>query len=144
MSIAMLASPAAWAPFHDFLRWFGPGGKPSVLRNLAEQNADEPLVVGRQSGAPAFLRKHHTSRMVPRVQTGTQPNPQPGTLLRTPGSALSCLAPQRKQGLPMVRVVRVHEAGLPRANVGRMVISGRMADVCAELDRLVAKEAVLH
>lgn len=44
----------------------------------------------------------------------------------------------------MVRVVRVHEAGLPRANVGRMVISGRMADVCAELDRLVAKEALLH
>jgi hypothetical protein len=25
-----------------------------------------------------------------------------------------------------------------------MVISGRMADVCAELDRLVAHEAALH
>jgi len=28
-----------------------------------------------------------------------------------------------------------------RAGVGRMVISGRMADVCAELDRLAGKEA---
>jgi hypothetical protein len=28
--------------------------------------------------------------------------------------------------------------------VGRMVMSGRMADVCAELDRLVAREAARH
>jgi hypothetical protein len=40
-----------------------------------------------------------------------------------------------------LRVVRVAESGLHRSSVGRMVISGRMADVCAELDRLVAREA---
>ena len=40
-----------------------------------------------------------------------------------------------------LRVVRVVESGQPRAHVGRMVISGRMADVCAELDRLAAREA---
>lgn len=40
-----------------------------------------------------------------------------------------------------LRVVRVMEAGQPRSQVGRMVISGRMADVCAELDRLAACEA---
>jgi hypothetical protein len=28
----------------------------------------------------------------------------------------------------------------PRHTAGRMVISGRMADVCAELDRLIALE----
>jgi len=39
-----------------------------------------------------------------------------------------------------LRVVRVAEAGLPRSRVGRMVISGRMVDVCAELDRLAACE----
>lgn len=39
-----------------------------------------------------------------------------------------------------LRVVRVMEAGQPRSQVGRMVISGRMADVCAELDRLAAFE----
>jgi hypothetical protein len=40
-----------------------------------------------------------------------------------------------------LRVVRVMESGQPRSDVGRMVISGRMADVCAELDRLAACEA---
>jgi hypothetical protein len=40
-----------------------------------------------------------------------------------------------------LRIVRVLETGQPRTAVGRMVISGRMADVCAELDRLAACEA---
>ena len=40
-----------------------------------------------------------------------------------------------------LRVVRIMEAGQPHSQVGRMVISGRMADVCAELDRLAACEA---
>ena len=40
-----------------------------------------------------------------------------------------------------VRVVRVLEAGHARNAVGRMSISGRMADVCAELDRLAAHES---
>jgi hypothetical protein len=39
-----------------------------------------------------------------------------------------------------VRVVRVLEAGHSRNAVGRMSISGRMADVCAELERLAARE----
>jgi hypothetical protein len=43
-----------------------------------------------------------------------------------------------------LRIVRVLEAGQASANVGRMLISGRMTDVCAELDRLAAREAALH
>jgi len=43
-----------------------------------------------------------------------------------------------------LRVVRIMEAGQTPAQVGRMVISGRMADVCAELDRLAACEAARH
>jgi hypothetical protein len=40
-----------------------------------------------------------------------------------------------------LRVVRVaEEQRPPRHTAGRMVISGRMADVCAELDRLIALE----
>ena len=42
---------------------------------------------------------------------------------------------------PSLRVLRVHESGQHTTGAGRMVISGRMADVCAELDRLVAIEA---
>jgi len=40
-----------------------------------------------------------------------------------------------------LRVVRVLEPSASRAVAGRMVISGRLADVCAELDRLAAQEA---
>ena len=40
-----------------------------------------------------------------------------------------------------LRVVRVVEPATARAVAGRMVISGRLADVCAELDRLAALEA---
>jgi hypothetical protein len=39
-----------------------------------------------------------------------------------------------------LRVARVMEAQLNRQSAGRMVISGRMADVCAELDRLAELE----
>ena len=60
------------------------------------------------------------------------------------------LAVDSKQSMQLVvrpmlqplRVVRFVEAGVPAANgaqmAGRMVISGRMSDVCAELDRLAA------
>ena len=40
-----------------------------------------------------------------------------------------------------LRVLRVSEHGQTPHCAGRMVISGRMSDVCAELDRLVALEA---
>jgi hypothetical protein len=40
-----------------------------------------------------------------------------------------------------LRVVRVLEACPAPSGAGRMVISGRMADVCAELDRLAELEA---
>lgn len=43
-----------------------------------------------------------------------------------------------------LRVVRILEAGQSPAQVGRMVISGRMADVCAELDRLAAFAGERH
>jgi len=40
-----------------------------------------------------------------------------------------------------LRVRRVAEPHRPAASAGRMVISGRIADVCAELDRLAGLEA---
>jgi hypothetical protein len=55
-------------------------------------------------------------------------------------SNLKTLAPAHKP----LRIVRILEADHAPANVGRMVISGRMSDVCAELDRLAARESSLH
>ncbi|MEJ8840081.1 hypothetical protein [Ramlibacter sp. AN1133] len=49
--------------------------------------------------------------------------------------------PARAHELKPLRVVRVLEPSAPRSTAGRMVISGRLADVCAELDRLAALEA---
>jgi hypothetical protein len=43
-----------------------------------------------------------------------------------------------------LRVLRVVESNEAPAHAGRMLISGRMADVCAELDRLAANEAAQH
>jgi len=48
-------------------------------------------------------------------------------------------APLRAARPARLRVVRVFE-GPHAAGAGRMVISGRMADVCAELERLAALE----
>lgn len=41
----------------------------------------------------------------------------------------------------VLRVYRWADAALPRASAGRMLLSGRIADVCAELDRLARTEA---
>ena len=55
-------------------------------------------------------------------------------------AAVRSALPSRRQ-LRAVRVVRVMEGCQAPASAGRMVISGRMADVCAELERLAAVEA---
>ena len=39
-----------------------------------------------------------------------------------------------------LKVMREFESGMGRSQSGRMVISGRMADVCAELDRIAQKD----
>jgi hypothetical protein len=68
-------------------------------------------------------------------------NWRPDTGLRQCRGAPVGESPMLSQRVVPLRVVRVAESGLHRSSVGRMVISGRMADVCAELDRLVAREA---
>ncbi|WP_310645733.1 hypothetical protein [Limnohabitans sp.] len=54
-----------------------------------------------------------------------------------PAQALQSTAARH---LPL-RVARVMDAQQNRHSAGRMVISGRMADVCAELDRLAELES---
>jgi hypothetical protein len=39
-----------------------------------------------------------------------------------------------------LKVVREFDSGVSSSCAGRMVISGRMADVCAELERMVQRE----
>ena len=67
-------------------------------------------------------------------------------VLSTPNAVASAAAvpvPGRVRARPprRLRGVRVLEGSQAAASAGRMVISGRMADVCAELERLAALEA---
>ena len=52
--------------------------------------------------------------------------------------------PARRALRPPVRVVRIIEGSQTHRYHGRLMISGRMADVCAELDRMVEREAALR
>ena len=56
---------------------------------------------------------------------------------------VSATPPRRHHTRPgrTLRVVRVLDNSHAARGAGRMVISGRMADVCAELERLAALEA---
>ena len=66
-----------------------------------------------------------------------RPAPVPCVAVHTPVQRMAALRPAKP-----LRVVRVLEPSAPRTVAGRMVISGRLADVCAELERLAAQESV--
>ncbi len=58
-----------------------------------------------------------------------------------PAQALQSIQPQITTARPLpLRVAREVDAHQHRHSAGRMVLSGRMADVCAELDRLAELE----
>ena len=62
--------------------------------------------------------------------------------IRPSCAALSEMPESRRSAPPRpLRVVRMIDTQRNGPSTGRVVISGRMADVCAELDRLVALEA---
>lgn len=61
-------------------------------------------------------------------------------LKRRPVAALTTTSTQPASRL---KVMREFEPGLKRSQVGRMAICGRMADVCAELDRIALKASAL-
>jgi hypothetical protein len=65
-----------------------------------------------------------------------RPRQQPARVTRRPMAVPRAPKP--------LRVVRVMDPAGARSTAGRMVISGRMADVCAELDRLATLEARGH
>jgi hypothetical protein len=60
--------------------------------------------------------------------------------LKTQGSALAHSALVTKTATIPLRVMRVIDHGSSASHAGRMVMSGRFADVCAELDRLAERQ----
>lgn len=103
------------------LTWFTIGGLVARFHGLvcgfaslrARSAARHPLVRTRPSGLHMQAGRAHVA-----WAPACRPQPSRGPL----------------------RVLRVVDAGHGPSSAGRMVISGRMADVCAELDRLAALE----
>ena len=114
ISIALFASPGVLAPLQGWWRRFMP--------------------------ALAADRLTHSGKHQPARDLAVRPIAEKP---RITGFELQQVAPPASASRPL-RIVRVFEVGQSPAQVGRMVISGRMADVCAELDRLAAREAAFH
>lgn len=114
MGIALFSASTLLESLHGVMRWFAP----------------------RAHHAPARHTPEAWQRPVYANLRGTHHQPSHAT-----ASSTSCAAlPRQMARVRPLRVVRVLEAPQSSAFAGRMVISGRMADVCAELDRLAALE----
>jgi len=74
-------------------------------------------------------------------QAGKTVSATPATTLRSQLMQSSANDRHLARTRPL-RVLQVVESGPGSAQSGRLRISGRMADVCAELDRLAAREAL--
>ena len=121
MSSALLAVPAVLAPLQTLWRWLMP-----ALPSLSER----PTTLRGRAKPSHQPRRHNELTWRPRDD-------------QRQGTAGKRATPGHASAHRPLRIVRVMEAGQASAQVGRMVISGRMADVCAELDRLAACEAAL-
>jgi hypothetical protein len=110
MAIALYPIAKFWLSLHGAVHWLS--GAPSCPPAISCNS--------RVSGLRAV------SHVRPAAAGQTQ---------RSWGGPIRAALPHRP-----LRVVRVVEPRHSRVNAGRMVISGRMADVCAELDRLAALE----
>ena len=104
-----------WAPLHGFLSWFVTA--PAKLQPSLERN---------DQNRPGRSMAGITRRAQQRPVLGSKPL----TCFQARNHALQGQAPSR------LRVLREFEPGASPACAGRMVITGRMADVCAELERM--------
>lgn len=112
----VLQSPTLRTPLKSFWNWLTDSPAPMQTSRIGQHAV--PIRVASETPRPISLRSQ--------------------VLVNQP------IRPARRNAHRPLRTVRVMEAGQTPGQVGRMVMSGRMADVCAELDRLAACEARLH
>ena len=89
--------------------------------------------------------------LTPRITSRVRPSTMGAAALRGDAPSLPCRRAYERsspacpnQPHRALRVLRVMDGSANAQGLGRMRISGRMADVCAELDRLAAREAALQ
>ncbi len=95
-----------------------------------------PLAAPRRAAHPAPAAPRPGKLHTPEAERTRASQALPASPLAAPPATVALTRPT-----PPLRVVRGIEIGMPRGSSGRMVISGRLADVCAELDRLAALES---
>lgn len=88
------------------------------------------------SAPPITVQPPRTHTLMRPVWASRRPACSPQSLK----TATPALRQRAAPASPALRVLRVTESDQRVKGAGRMVISGRMADVCAELDRLAALE----
>lgn len=125
MSTTLFSAFGILAPMHGFLRRFGTANTPAGAR-----------LKSPRTGTPSLASSPLPGRQ---KELALMPIEEPAHRSRSRVTARS----RNRENLPL-RVVRVMETGQAAAHVGRMMMSGRMADVCAELDRMSEREAKLR
>ncbi len=119
-SASRFGSPSlsvAFAPVQAFLALFTPPQRAPVVFRPTSPCPGQRLPGARHTSS-ANTSSLNTTRRAP-------------ALAGTAGSA---------QPVSRLKIVREFEPGMARSQAGRMVISGRMSDVCAELDRIAQSE----
>lgn len=119
MTLTLFASFGVLTPLRGFLRRIG------ARARLARYARPAPGLASAL--APTALKE---CSMLPAAETASCTRVRPTAHART------------RSNRPL-RVIRVLETGQTSAYGGKMIISGRMADVCAELERMAEREAAL-
>ena len=87
---------------------------------------------------PAHAPLAHQRLTLPFARAGSSPHKHPSGQV---SSFRSAVFETRNPAIARLKVVREHDAAVSPTCAGRMTISGRMADVCEELDRMAQREA---
>ena len=98
--------------------------------------AQPAVSVTPSSPVPAFRRLAANDSSATKIVAGSAQTARSAAPKHCPNVTRTG-APRR------LKVVREFEAGISPSCAGRMVISGRMADVCAEQERMAQREAAL-
>lgn len=148
MGLALFALSALSQPLHALARWFQPRHRRHSQRAMPTTRNSSVCPEGPSPCAVTGIATE------PRLQFQQPP--------RTAGTAVSVSAGMRGHtdirlqtapcGPPGLGAVSRHSTRRPvrvlhpasRSEVGRIVIAGRMADVCAELERMTACETWRH
>lgn len=134
MGIASLTLSAFSQPLHALARWLQPamhGGLDTAVARPRTCKAPLPATIQVPAWPGAVAARMPRDEPTLAAAGSRSPTPAPGT-------EAAC---SHAQACRVVRVLRTAASG---ADAGRLVISGRMADVCAELDRMAAREALQH